>query len=102
MVHNKPSPEIEKIGYAICSFYTAKYNHDYVEANKAMAMLQIRDIKKDSDVIEIYLGRPDLIIGRLGENIDALEKWLKCKIKIIETFCWEHILCAYDPEMYIY
>jgi predicted PilT family ATPase len=95
-IANKPSQQAEGIGYAISSFYLNKHNQDYLAAQKEVEKLKIVNITIENDVVTISTSRPGLLIGRKGGNIDALEKHLDKKIKIVESFHWDEILVPYN------
>lgn len=97
MKHGTPSKENQEIGYQILDYYVRKNSFNYAAANKEMSSLAITDIRTDGDTVEIYTGRPGLLIGRKGANIDSLTNFLGKKVKIVESFHWNEILCAYDP-----
>lgn len=94
---NKPEKNAELVGYEIGNFYLQKFNGDYSKAGEEVRKLQVTDIKVLEDEVEISLGRPGLLIGKGGENIDKLSAHLKKKIKVVETFHWDVILTPYDP-----
>jgi len=97
---NKPSQQAEEIGYAISNFYLNKNNQSYSAAQKDVENLKITNITIENDVVTISIARPGLLIGCEGENIDALEKHLDKKIKIVESFHWDQILVPYDYSEY--
>lgn len=39
----------------------------------------------EKNELDVYVRRPGLLIGRSGENINKLENYLGCSIKIIEV-----------------
>jgi hypothetical protein len=41
------------------------------------------DIK--TNTLTVHLRRPGLLIGKAGETIDNLKKWLECEVSIIEV-----------------
>jgi ribosomal protein S3 len=100
MKERKPSPDAELIGYELSTFYLIKNNHDYQKAAKEVISLNITDIEVQGEEIHIYLNRPGLIIGRKGENIDALTKFLGKTVKIHETFSWNEIIVPLDYRGY--
>ena len=106
------------ITHLIQDFYLEK-NKDpdiekmYSKARAEIIALGITQIKLKfkswdcSNVFTIVLCRPGLIIGRHGDNIDALQKYLSLHIKFIKNFKlaieedkvmgW---LLPYQPEQY--
>lgn len=97
---NKPSRELEEIGYAFNSFYSERFNHDFAAAAKAVTDLKVVNLELDGDELVISLGRPGLLIGGKGANIDALVKHLNRKIRIVESFHWDEILVPFDYSEY--
>jgi len=74
----------------IGQFYLEKNSMNYIECHRELDMLQIRDVSvdniiatspslvcKNSKRINITLERPGILIGKNGENIEALKKYLK-------------------------
>jgi len=43
------------------------------------------DYNEPDNTLTVHLRRPGLLIGKAGETIDALTKYLRCKIKIIKV-----------------
>lgn len=102
MIHNKPTPEQELVAYKISDFYLRKHEHNYENAGNAVSQLNITDIQVKEDKISIYLSRPGLLIGRKGQNIEALQIFLNKPIEIFESFSWNDILVPQplDPDLY--
>jgi ribosomal protein S3 len=48
-----------------------------------MGVCKLNFDEKDN-MLSVYLRRPGLLIGEQGKIIDDLEKYLECKIKIVE------------------
>lgn len=69
----------------IGEFYLRKNDNDYVKTSVEIKQLKITEIKLDDKSVLITLKRPGLLIGKRGENIDKLEKFLSMKVKIFET-----------------
>jgi hypothetical protein len=89
-----------EIGYFYYNMETGTEHEKVVKATEAIKFLEIEDIEYDDGIVTISLQRPGLIIGKKGENIDALLEYLKRsvpmeyggsvplkieKIKIVET-----------------
>ncbi len=70
---------------------------DYQKARDQVSDLGISNLNIQGNKISITLMRPGLLIGRKGENIDQLQKYLNAqykknmKIKIIEERILEHL-----------
>jgi predicted PilT family ATPase len=80
----------------IGQFYLDKNNGDYKKTvEEEIPFLGITDVQEDAESITIFTSRPGKIIGRRGENIDALEKYLGKKIKVVET---QNIMDLLLPE----
>ena len=102
MIANKPSQELQDIGYEIGHFYLKKCGNNYQAAQKEVESLKITNIEKvNDDTINITLARPGLLIGRKGQNIEALVDHLKKKINITEGFHWDSVLVPEDPMGYM-
>ena len=93
-------PIVDKITIAskIGRFYAEKHGWDTAAANKEILSLRISDIVINSDGIEIHLSRPGLLIGRRGTNIEALQRFLGCRIHIEEVNDISDYMLVYDPE----
>ena len=66
----------QQVARLIGEFYLAQDNNSYVEASKSIQMLGITKIDVMGNKITITLTRPGILIGRRGENIDALTAYL--------------------------
>jgi ribosomal protein S3 len=83
------SEEVKGMAAAIGAYYLQKNNGDYVATEKEITSMRISAIAVDSTlphskVVSITTERPGLLIGKRGTNIDALEKFLGHKVKVIE------------------
>jgi hypothetical protein len=58
--------------------------HPNTSNTYAMGVCKL-DFDEKENILSVYLRRPGLLIGKQGIIIDALEKYLECKIKIIEV-----------------
>lgn len=83
--------EIRDIASGIGVFYHNKNNGDHLKANQEILSLLITEISVDCDTVAITTGRPGLIIGYHGKNIENLSEFLKKKI-----FIHEDQNCLYD------
>jgi len=73
----------------IGEFYLDKNKGDYKKTNEEISELKITRIDYNFKTLNITTGRPGLIIGRRGENIDKLREYLSnlvghFELKIIE------------------
>ena len=93
MKPRKPSEEEKNIGYSISSFYSNKF----LDAEKEIEKLKIRDILLSEDGVHIHLLRPGLLIGRRGQNLHELSSYIGKQIYVHEGFDWDSLL---NPECY--
>jgi len=85
MIPDKVKEAARNIG----AFYLQKNHGDFKAAELEILKLQISSISVDDKLpnsvsIAITTGRPGLLIGKRGENIDALTKFLGTQVKVIE------------------
>lgn len=95
MMHLRVIEAARKIG----RFYLAKHNNDYAAAEKELNALQISRIEVTNTetfsslvrsqsppqtIISITTARPGILIGKRGQNIDNLAKYLGTKVHIVE------------------
>lgn len=107
---SRPLKEI-KVARLIGQFYVQQnrnlkdINKIYKKANEDIIMLHITRIQVKGNIITITLTRPGLLIGRRGENIDALTNFLSKELKhkitlnIIEDMINGHLF-PYNPQDY--
>lgn len=86
----------EDICAKIGQFYLEESNGDYKEAAKKITLLDLTDVRVIEGGIEISLGRPGILIGRKGETIDRLQKYLGVNVKIIEKPSVNHLVVPVD------
>lgn len=99
--HNTPPQEAQEVGYSISNFYLKKHNFVYPDAQREVEKLKITSIEvNDEGDVMIYLGRPGLLIGRRGENINDLSAFLNRKINVVESFHWDEIVVPFDYSDY--
>lgn len=95
----KTSYEIVLIARKIGNYYFQKNKRDRKKTIDEINNLLIEKIELINDDVHITLGRPGLLIGCKGRNIEDLEKHICKKIKIFERK--EHIvdhLLSFDDE----
>jgi ribosomal protein S3 len=86
----------------IGEFYLIKNRGDYKKTSEEIATIQITGVDYNCRVLRIVTGRPGLIIGRRGENIDKLKEYVLKQIgeifelKIIEDKVIPY-LYPYEP-----
>ena len=83
------SQEVKDVAERIGQYYLEKNHGDYASTELEITSLHISEIQVDNSLahsiaISITTARPGLLIGKRGTNIDALEKYLNTKVKIIE------------------
>jgi len=71
-----------KVGSLIADFYLERHKdkpieEQYEQARQEIVSLGISGLAWKSNVITVTLSRPGLLIGRHGDNIKALEMFLK-------------------------
>lgn len=76
--------EIREVASAIGQFYLQKNSGDYQAAEKEIHSLLISKIEVTHNSVSVTTGRPGLLIGRMGRNVDALSKFLKKEVRVIE------------------
>lgn len=78
---------VQEIAAQIGVFFLRKNNNDYEAARKEILELRISEITYENPPgdVAISLSRPGLLIGRRGEQIDSLTKFLGKQIKIVEV-----------------
>lgn len=78
------SEEEKKIAREIGYFIYEKNKFSICEAIKELKYYGIKEIKLKGDKLTIRLSRPGLLIGKKGENIEALKNKLKVIIIVEE------------------
>ncbi len=69
------------------TYFDGCYNVDAQENTSntyAMGICKL-DYNDNKNILTVYLRRPGLLIGKQGRIIEDVEKYLDCKIKIIEV-----------------
>lgn len=85
------SEEVKNIAYRIGQFFLEKNKLDYDAACDEIKKLRInnlsifKEITNGKTTIEIETSCPGLVIGRRGEQIDKLSKYLGMEIRLVET-----------------
>lgn len=80
MLDKKVKGVAKKIG----EFFLQKNNNDYERTADEITNLHITKLEDDGDKIRITLGRPGMLIGKRGEQVDKLISYLGRKLHIIE------------------
>ena len=78
------SDAVKETATKIGQFYLEKNNGDFKATEIEINRTHITQIDVTCDAISIYTERPGVLIGKYGENILALEKFLNIKLCIIE------------------
>ena len=96
--------ESREIARLIGEFYLNKNKNNYKKTEEELRTLGVVQIQGKDNAVIITLQRPGLLIGRRGENIDQLQKFLSSKtkyskidIKEDKVICW---LIPYDYSDY--
>ena len=80
-LNRKEEMENRVIAQCIGEYYLEKNNFDYKKTEEDVSLLGITQIEHKLDTIIITLQRCGILIGRRGENIDKLQKFLASKTK---------------------
>jgi len=104
--------KIHQIIYKLQDFYLEK-NQDpdvdkqYSKTQEEMLSMGITQLKLRKNIFTIVLRRPGLLIGRHGDNIDALQKYLLEHVKTVKNIKLRieednitNWLIPYRPEHY--
>lgn len=94
---NQFTPEQIEIAEKISSFYLRKNNFDYKKTNEEIEKVRIQNVEKTEKGITIFTERPGLLIGWRGENINQLQEFLNCEIRIEEVDSLSGYMYCYDP-----
>jgi len=78
------APNVVEVARRIGLFYLQKNSQDYAKTEKELTDLRISKIEVDVKNVTVYVSHVGLFIGRRGENIDKLSKFLKLEVKIVE------------------
>jgi len=80
-LNRKEEIENRAIAQWIGNYYLDKNYNNYKKTAEDIRILGITQIEHKKDTIIITLQRCGILIGRRGENIDALQKFLATKTK---------------------
>jgi ribosomal protein S3 len=80
-LNRKEEIENRAIAQCIGEYYLGKNIGDYKKTQEDITILGITQVEHKQDTIIITLQRCGILIGRRGENIDALQKFLATKTK---------------------
>lgn len=101
MKDNTPDKDSLEMGYKIADFFHHKHNLDYKKSNNEIENLKIANIQNKPDKVVISLGRPGLLIGAKGVQIEALQTFLNKPVEIKQSFYWMEIMAGYDAADYL-
>jgi len=79
-------------------YYCYEYSKDRNKAVADLSLLYITNLSYNDNVITITLGRPGLLIGSYGKNIEALQKYFSeklgknIKINIVENNIMDYLM----------
>jgi ribosomal protein S3 len=95
------SEEVKSLARKIGQFYLEKNSGVYAFAEKDILNLRILKIDLiENCVVLIELSRPGVLIGKRGENLYALSRFLEKPIKVVEAE--ENILDYLVPQPSLY
>lgn len=106
---DREQSESREVARLIGEYYVAKnkelgLKESHMKAREELSSLGVTEIKASGNRVEITLQRPGLLIGRRGDNIDMLQKFLATKSKYTQVgikedkiICW---LIPYDYSDY--
>lgn len=75
----------EKIKSLFLTYFDGCYGIDAVKNVANTFEMGVCKLEYKEDVLIVYLRRPGLLIGKGGHTIDALAKYLGCKVEIVEV-----------------
>ena len=86
--------QVKEVAARIGQFYLDKNKGDYKVTENEITDLCIASIDMANSEVTIVTGRPGLLIGSRGKNIEALEKYLNMRIKIVEDVdpLWAYLI----------
>jgi predicted RNA-binding protein Jag len=79
------SDAVQFTAMQIGNFYLDEFNGDYDAATEHIIKIRINRISVEHKTVEIETSRPGFLIGRRGETIEKLEKYLGKKVILKET-----------------
>ena len=92
--------EVQNIACKIGYYYLQKHNGHYAKTEKEITDTRFIKIDVTTDnSVSITVGRPGLLIGKKGTNIDALSKYLGKEVKIIEEMDDLHAYLIPQPPL---
>lgn len=89
-----PQPTIDA-AREIGRFYLDKFQGNYEKAAEELLNVRITKVEIQGDKLCITASRVGLLIGRRGQNIDALSKWIEDKLHM-KVHIYEDTDCLYD------
>jgi|SRR5581483_3672496 len=86
---------VRQAAQEIGKFYLNKHNGDYKAAEEELVRLRITKVEINGNCLYITASRVGLLIGKRGQNIDALGRYIE-KTLNMKIFVIEDIDCLYD------
>jgi len=80
-LNRKQESENREIAQHIGQYYLEKNKRDYKKTREDLEILGVTEINHKNDTIIITLQRCGILIGRHGENIEQLQKFLFANTK---------------------
>lgn len=78
------SKEVRDAAESIGQFYLERNQNDYKKTEREILGLEISKLEVTEDCVTITTSRPGLLIGKRGETVSNLEKFLNRKVNIVE------------------
>jgi len=75
----------KKIKSLFCTYFDGCYGVDPAENVPNTFEMGICKLDYKEDVLIVHLRRPGLLIGKGGRTIDALAKYLECRVEVVEV-----------------
>ena len=77
--------QAKKVKNLFLIYFDGCYGIDAVENTSNTFAMGVCKLEYNDDILTVHLRRPGLLIGKGGCIIDALAKYLQCKIDIVEV-----------------
>jgi transcription antitermination factor NusA-like protein len=77
--------QAKKVKHLFLSYFDGCYEIDAVENTPNTFAMGVCKLEYKDNTLTVHLRRPGLLIGKGGRTINALAKYLECKIDIVEV-----------------